>query len=147
MPLYVMIQHVMPNTSSAKKALKQSKKKRQHNLFWKRRIRNMVKNIRRQLADGSVNADIIKKKESLLYKIIDKAAKNDVIKKNKASRLKSKVAKELSAYAPTKTKTTKKSGSAAKAVKSTKTKAVSKETKSTKATATKKSKSNSKSKS
>lgn len=88
----------MPNTKSAKKALRQSIKKRRHNLYWKRQIRAVVKSIKHNLKNAPQNTDILKKDEAKLQKILDKAAKNKVIHKNKANRLKSRIAKRISAY-------------------------------------------------
>lgn len=81
----------MPNIRSAKKALRQSKRRHARNLQKKRAFKDTVKQVRRLAADG-------KKAEaaSLLptaYKTLDKAAKTNVIKKNNASRVKSRLAK------------------------------------------------------
>jgi len=81
----------MPITKSAKKALRQSKKRRQRNLRRLKAMRNILKNIRKLVLEN-------KKKEAkeLLpkaYKAIDKAAKAGVIKKNTASRKKSRLTK------------------------------------------------------
>jgi len=81
----------MPITSSAKKALRSSKRKHVFNVRRKRAMKEMIKQIRTHVADG-------KKKEAqaLLpgaYKAIDKAAKRGVIKKNTADRKKSRLAK------------------------------------------------------
>lgn len=81
----------MPITKSAKKALKQSKKRRQRNLRRLNTMREIIKQIRRLIAEN--------KKEEVLkllpqaYKAIDKAAKNNVIKKNTAARKKSRLTK------------------------------------------------------
>lgn len=79
----------MPITRSAKKALRQSAHRSIQNLKRKEAYRDVVKNIRRFALDG-------KTKEATallpsLYKALDKAAKTNVIKKNKASRLKSRL--------------------------------------------------------
>ncbi len=81
----------MPITKSAKKALRQSKRKREHNLRYLRKIRYLIKSEKRLVEEG-------KKEEALsllskVYKVIDKAAKENVIKKNAAARKKSKIAK------------------------------------------------------
>jgi len=77
----------MANTSSAKKALRVSKRKRITNLRAKKAYKEAIKN--------TLKAKSTKKKEliSLAYKKIDKAAKRNVLSKKKASRLKQKVAK------------------------------------------------------
>ena len=80
----------MPNTMSSKKALRQSRRKRSHNLFWKNRVKIVVKDLKDSLQTKGATLDILKEKESLLQKYLDKAAKEKVIAKNKANRLKSK---------------------------------------------------------
>ena len=76
----------MPITSSAKKALRQSRAKRERNLVWKEKLKKAVK-----AAVASKTPETL----SQAYKIIDKSAKIGLIKKNKASRMKSKLAKLL----------------------------------------------------
>ena len=88
----------MPNTRSASKALRQSKSKRSQNLFWKTKIRDSIKEIKKHLGSSSLDIGIIKKEEVMLYKVVDKAAKNNVIHKNKAKRIKSKVSKQIAAH-------------------------------------------------
>ena len=97
----------MPNTTSAKKALRQSNRKRAHNLYWKKRIQGVAKNLKRQLEDKNASIDIIKKEESLLFKVVDKAAKNQVIHKNKANRIKSNISKRVAAHERSKSEPTK----------------------------------------
>lgn len=86
----------MANTQSAKKAIRGSEKKRQHNLFWKRRIKSAQKNIEKLLKDGA-NADILKENLQVLQKLTDKAAKEKVLHKNKANRIKSRLAAKIKA--------------------------------------------------
>lgn len=83
----------MPITRSAKKALRQSKRRRAMNTRRKRAFRVLVKEFRR-----AVTAKEFDKARTLLPKIqkaLDKAAKKNTIKKNMASRLKSRLAKSL----------------------------------------------------
>lgn len=89
----------MANTASAKKAMRGSAKKREHNTFWKRRISAASKNLIKLLADGKANADILKESLSTLQKVVDKAVKAKVIHKNKAGRIKSKYANRIAARA------------------------------------------------
>ncbi|OGC57248.1 hypothetical protein A3H26_02990 [candidate division WWE3 bacterium RIFCSPLOWO2_12_FULL_36_10] len=89
----------MSNTKSAEKANRQSIKKRQYNLFWKERARNLAKSIKKALQTAPKNADILNKELTALQKTLDKAAKNKAIHKNKANRLKSKFAKMIFANA------------------------------------------------
>ena len=81
----------MPITESAKKALRQSKKRRAKNLQKQNDYKIAVKKIAKLTKAGK--KDEATKAIPDAYKAIDKAAKVGVIKKNKASRLKSKVAK------------------------------------------------------
>lgn len=80
----------MPITKSAKKALRQSNKKRVSNLRYLNRIKALLKEIKKLSALKQV-----KEARELLpkyYKALDKAAKENVIKKNAASRKKSRIA-------------------------------------------------------
>ena len=87
----------MPNTKSAKKAIRASLKKRQHNRYWKSRIRASTKSLEENLGNSKADADILNKELTALQKVLDKAAKNKVIHKNKANRLKSRYAKKITA--------------------------------------------------
>lgn len=79
----------MPITTSAKKALRQSAKKRAHNQRYANRIKSLSKEIKKLTADKKVK----EAKEALpkYYKALDKAAKENVIKKNAAARKKSRL--------------------------------------------------------
>lgn len=81
----------MPITKSAKKALRQSKKRRVRNLLYKRKMKDLIKKVKKLLSEKK-----IKEAKSLLpqfYKAVDKAAKVGVIKKNTAARKKSRLTK------------------------------------------------------
>jgi len=81
----------MPIIKSAKKALRQSLRKRARNLVYKRKMKELVKELK-----SFVLANKIKEAKKLLpqvYKILDKAAKIGVIKKNTAARKKSRLTK------------------------------------------------------
>ena len=77
----------MPITSSAKKALRQSKGRRARNRAWKEKLKDAVKKAALEKSLTSLSA---------AYKAIDKSAKKGLIKKNKAARMKSRLAKLLS---------------------------------------------------
>lgn len=83
----------MPITKSAKKALRQNRRKRLFNLRRLKKMRGLVKEIDKSIKD--------KKKDEALkllpetYKALDKAAKRGVIKKNTASRKKSRLTKTI----------------------------------------------------
>jgi len=78
----------MPITASAKKALRQSLRRKVRNLRRKNAYKTALKELSKFASTGNK-----KEAEKLLpkvYKSLDKAAKTNVIAKNKASRLKSK---------------------------------------------------------
>jgi len=81
----------MPITSSAKKALRQSKTRRGRNIKQKDAYKDAVKTYRK-LAAAKKWEDAAMKLPAV-YKSLDKAAKTHVITKNKARRLKSRLAK------------------------------------------------------
>jgi len=74
----------MPITKSAIKALRQSHKKHKQNLKTKKGIRDVLKNTKSK-------KDLFKAQST-----IDKAVKTNYIHKNKAARLKSRLAKKIS---------------------------------------------------
>ncbi|MFA6536453.1 MAG: 30S ribosomal protein S20 [Candidatus Paceibacterota bacterium] len=83
----------MPITSSAKKALRASKRKRVFNLRRQKASDELVKQIRKLVAQKKVS-----EAKALLpkaYQALDKSAKMKTIKKNTASRKKSRLAKLL----------------------------------------------------
>jgi len=83
----------MAITSSAKKALRASKKKRVFNIRRKSEIEKQLKNFRRLISQKN-KADAMKA-VPLLYKALDKAVKTDYIKANTSSRLKSRAMNAL----------------------------------------------------
>ena len=79
----------MPITTSAKKALRQSKRKKAYNDRRKRLYRDAVKEFKK-----AITAKEFDKAKTLLpkvYQSLDKAAKGNTIAKNKASRTKSRL--------------------------------------------------------
>jgi len=85
----------MPITKSAKKALRQNKRRRQRNLKTTNKFKEAIRQYKKAIK--TKNLEEAKKLLSLVYKTLDKAAKTNVIKKNKASRLKSRLAQKLKA--------------------------------------------------
>ena len=79
----------MPITSSAKKALRQNVSRRARNIKVRDNYKKVVKEYRR--LKGAKHADQAKKELPRVYQALDKAAKAGVIKKNTASRLKSRL--------------------------------------------------------
>lgn len=86
----------MPIKKSAKKALRQSKKRRKRNLWYKKRIKTIIKQIKIFVNEKKI--EDAQKLLPLLYKALDKAAKEGVIKKNTASRKKSRITKFLNRF-------------------------------------------------
>lgn len=80
-------------TESAKKANRQNIKRREKNSKQKEALRKAVKNYKK-LIDAK-NSEAAGKELSNVYKILDKAAKINLIAKNKASRMKSRLSKLL----------------------------------------------------
>ncbi len=81
----------MAITKSAKKALRQNKSRRAKNLVYLNKMKGLIKDAR-----SFVMQKKIKEAKELLpqvYKILDKAAKVGIIKKNAASRKKSRLTK------------------------------------------------------
>lgn len=78
---------------SAKKALRQSIKKRAGNLVYRNKIKSLMKEIRLLVSQKKIKEakDILPQ----VHKALDKAAKVGVIKKNTASRKKSRIARLL----------------------------------------------------
>ncbi len=80
----------MAHHASAKKRIRQTIKRRLHNRYYGKTMRNLVKKIRK--------AETKKEAEELLTKtlsIIDKNAKRHIIHKNKAANLKSKLMRHV----------------------------------------------------
>ncbi len=86
----------MPITTSAKKALRGSLHKKAFNDKRKKDMKEVVKEIRSLVAKKDKSAKELLPKA---YKALDKAAKRGVIKKNTASRKKSRLAGAIKAIA------------------------------------------------
>ncbi|MEK7642284.1 MAG: 30S ribosomal protein S20 [Patescibacteria group bacterium] len=83
----------MPITSSAKKALRASKRKRVFNLRRKNTMKETIKQYKK-LIDAK-KPEEAKKLLPALQKAIDKAQKGGIIKKNNAARKKGRLMKRL----------------------------------------------------
>ncbi len=83
----------MPITQSAKKALRVSKRKRGFNLAQKETLNKTVKQFKKLVA--AKNTKEATSLVAALQKTIDKSAKTGLIKKNTASRKKSRLAAML----------------------------------------------------
>ncbi len=82
----------MANHKSAKKRIRQTEKRRLHNRYYAKTMRNALKLFR-----ALDNKEEAIKKMPQLASMIDKLAKKSVIHKNQASNLKSKLAKQVNA--------------------------------------------------
>jgi small subunit ribosomal protein S20 len=85
----------MPKIKSAKKAIRQSRRKQKMNLRRKDSIKTNLREYKKALSGN----DFEKAKEMLpsVYQALDKAARTNLIKKNKAARLKSRLTRQLKA--------------------------------------------------
>ncbi len=83
----------MPNTKSAMKAMRNSRRRNAINIRTRSKFKSAVKETRENIANGDAkaSAESLKKAMSML----DKAVKKDVLHKNTASRKKSRLAKAL----------------------------------------------------
>jgi len=81
----------MPITKSAKKALRQNARRRTRNLVYKKKMKGLIKELRVLVAEKKIEE--AKKLLPQVYKILDKTAKVGIIKKNTASRKKSRITK------------------------------------------------------
>jgi len=76
----------MPITNSAKKKARRDVRKRILNLSKKNILKKTIKTARRDSTSDTLKA---------AYKVLDKSAKRNLIHKNKAARLKSRLANQL----------------------------------------------------
>ena len=83
----------MPITESAKKALRQTVRRHERNLKKKNDLRAVIKKYKKLVAAKDTAG--AEKELQMVYKKLDKSAKTNVIKKNKASRLKSRLSRLL----------------------------------------------------
>ena len=83
----------MPITTSAKKALRQNRSRRVKNVAKKEAYKKAVKTYRKLVVGKAKEG--VSEALSKAFQALDKAAKTNVITKNKASRLKSRLAKKL----------------------------------------------------
>ncbi len=81
----------MPIKQAAKKALRQSPRHQARNLVYKNKIKSLIKKARSLVLQKKI--DEAKSLLPEIYQALDKAAKVGVIKKNAASRKKSRITK------------------------------------------------------
>ncbi len=97
----------MPNLKTSIKDLRQNKKREKANDRFKNRIKKAVKKTNTLLKEGKDAEARTTLKNA--YKVLDKAAKKNVIKNKKADRIKSRLSKKLNKLTPNNVKTAKKS--------------------------------------
>ncbi len=83
----------MPRTKTAKKALRQNVRRRKQNLGRKKQLRDALKTYRAALAAGK--KDGAQAALNRVYRTLDKLAKVHILKRGKAQRTKSRMAKKL----------------------------------------------------
>ena len=96
----------MPNLKTSIKDLRSSKRKSVYNDRLRKRVKKSIKNFQKNLVDG--DKDKAEKSLKNVYKVLDKAAKKNVIKKGKASRKRSRLAVQLNKLSKDNVKTTQK---------------------------------------
>ena len=94
----------MQNIKSAEKAVRSSKRKNAHNLFWKKKVKEALKSLKNGI-DAKESAEILKEKLTAFQKVVDKSAKEKVTQKNRANRLKSIYAAKITALSKPEQKT------------------------------------------
>ena len=83
----------MPNIKSAKKRVLTSKRKCEENILVESRMRNSIKKLEKTVKEG--NIDESKELLNTTLKNIDKAQNINIVHKNKAARLKSRLTKSV----------------------------------------------------
>lgn len=81
---------VMPIIKSAQKKLRKDRKRTEHNVGLKRTLKEAVKTFTKS---ASVKSKKGNKALAATFSTIDKAAKKNIIHKNKAARMKSRISK------------------------------------------------------
>ncbi len=84
----------MANHKDALKRVRQSEKKRLHNRYYAKNMRNEVRKFRALTDKSEAEAQLSK-----IYSIIDRVARRGIIHKNKAANLKSKMTKHTAKLA------------------------------------------------
>ena len=83
----------MPNIKSAKKRVLTNKRKEEENILVESRMKNSIKKLEKTIKEGKVEES--NNELTTTLKNIDKAQNINIIKKNKASRLKSRLTKSV----------------------------------------------------
>ena len=83
----------MPNIKSAKKRVLTNKRKEEENIVVESRMKNSIKKLEKTVKEGKTEES--KELLTATLKNIDKAQNINIVKKNKASRLKSRLTKSV----------------------------------------------------
>lgn len=83
----------MPNIKSAKKRVLTNKRKEEENILVESRLKNSIKKLEKSVKEGK--SEESKELLNTTLKNIDKAQNVNIVKKNKASRLKSRLTKSV----------------------------------------------------
>lgn len=83
----------MPNTKTAEKANRQNIRRKIRNVKQKDVLKETIKDYKKLVAGKKTEQ--AEAQLSVVFKKLDKAAKTNIIKKNKASRLKSRLSKKI----------------------------------------------------
>jgi small subunit ribosomal protein S20 len=85
----------MPNTKSAKKRLRQNTTRKEHNLAIKRSMRTQLRKVREAVKAGDVELATTEFKAAT--KKLDRAGAQNIIHRNAAARLKSRMSAKIKA--------------------------------------------------
>ena len=80
----------MANHKSSEKRIRQTKTRNEHNRYYAKTMRNAVRKLR-----ATTDKDEAEKMYPTVQEMLDKLAKTNIIHKNKASNLKSSLAKHI----------------------------------------------------
>ena len=83
----------MAITKSAKKSIRKDERRTKINIQRKNKVKDLLKKVKSLIAQDKKNE--AKKLLPQIYKILDKTAKTGIIKKNNASRRKSRIIKAI----------------------------------------------------
>jgi len=81
----------MANLDNAKKMIRTTSKRTKRNQIWRSRVKEVVKDLSTKVKKDEKVAG---KDLAKLYKVVDKAAKRNVIHPNRAARIKSRITKK-----------------------------------------------------
>jgi len=88
----------MAVTKSARKSIRQNKRRRARNITYIKKMKDLIKRVRTLVSEGKKQE--AEKLLSQVYKILDKSAKVGIIKKNTASRKKARLTKLTKSQQP-----------------------------------------------